>query len=256
MIRWGVLLLCLLPLWPQVAFSQNYSPAFIIQAFNEIALKNEYSLQGNAVRKWQQPISVWIDHQVPDQEIHTRLVKMHLDHLTEITGHPIALVNRKTDANLTIVFTRQSKWRQEVAKQFGQQAASHTHGAVCMANFRTRGNFEIKSAGVIIPVDQARMHGKLVSCIVEELTQVMGLPNDSEKVFPSIFNDKTPEELLTGLDYLLLKALYNPAMKVGMDRSGALPVLHKLTRRWLKQGTIQSANKDVKRGELYTLLGY
>jgi len=127
---------------------------------------------------------------------------------------------------------------------------------VCMANFRVDGQYEIKKAIVIIPVDQARMHGKLVSCVVEEITQILGLPNDSERAYPSIFNDKTPESLLSGLDYLLLKALYNDAIKPGMTANEVTPVMQNLIRRWQKDGTIQSAAQAVKTGELYPLLGY
>ncbi|MGH1462250.1 MAG: DUF2927 domain-containing protein [Neptuniibacter sp.] len=234
--------------WPE--------PTFISQAFKEIALRNEYSLQGNFVRKWNSPMNMWIDHQVGDQMMHTDLIRMHIQHLTKITGHKINLVKKEKQANFKIILTRQSLWKSQVEKFFGKGAVEHTQEAVCMANFRVNGHYEIQSATVIIPVDQARMHGKLVSCIVEEITQVMGLPNDSEKVFPSIFNDKTPEQLLTGLDYLLLKILYSQNIKAGMSTAEALPKVQDLIRNWQKNGTIQAAEKEVRLGELYPLLGY
>ncbi len=222
----------------------------------EVALRNEYTQRGNFVRKWKEPVKIWIDHQVPDEEMHTRLVKMHIAHLRAITGHSIDLVKVEQEANLKLIFTRQSKWQQQVSEEFGANAVPHVKGAVCMANFRVDGQYEIKKAIVIIPVDQARMHGKLVSCVVEEITQILGLPNDSERAYPSIFNDKTPESLLSGLDYLLLKALYNDAIKPGMTANEVTPVMQNLIRRWQKDGTIQSAAQAVKTGELYPLLGY
>lgn len=238
---------------PAVRWQQ---PEFILKAFKEVALRNEYSLQGRMVRRWSKPIRVWLDHQVPDAEVHTSLVNMHLKHLSEITGLSIKTVSRKRDANLVMVFTKQSLWKRQVGELFGKRAEKIVHGAVCMANFRVNGRYEIDQAAVIIPVDQARMHGKLVTCIVEEITQVMGLPNDSEKVYPSIFNDRTPETLLSGLDYLLLKLLYQPVIKPGMTEEQALPRLKKVITEWQSDGTIQSAHKIVKRGELYPLLGY
>ena len=232
------------------------APEYLVQAFSEIALRNEYTQQGQLVRRWQKPVNVWLDHQVADRELHTDLVRMHIKHLSQITGHPIRLVSEQRKANLTVVFTRQAQWRSQVRKRFGKEAEKVVHGAVCMANFRTDGRGEIIQADVIIPVDQARMHGKLVTCIVEEITQVMGLPNDSDKVYPSIFNDKTPEDLLSGLDYLLLKMLYQPQVEPGMDQREVRPLLKKLIRSWQQQGTISSAQREVKRGELYSLLGY
>lgn len=229
---------------------------YLQKAFQEIALRNEYTQQGNVVRKWTKPISIWIDHQVGDQAMHTELVSLHLDHLRSLTNHPMELANNKKSANIILIFTRQADWGQQVKKLFGPEAASALHGAVCMANFRTNGHYEINQARIIIPVDQARMHGKLVSCIVEELTQVMGLPNDSDEVYPSIFNDKSPEQLLSGLDGLLLKMLYHPDIKSGMDEQQVQPVLKKIIHNWEQNGTITSATKTIRRGALYPLLGY
>ena len=229
---------------------------YLQHAFQEIALRNEYTRRGHVVRKWTKPVTIWIDHQVGDQAMHTELVSLHLNHLQSLTSHPIKLTRDRKSANLRLIFTRQADWGQQVKKLFGPEAAAALHGAVCMANFRTNGHYEIIEARVIIPVDQARMHGKLVSCIVEELTQVMGLPNDSEAVYPSIFNDKTPEELLSGLDGLLLKMLYHPEIKPGMNEQQVRPVLKKIIHKWQQNGTITSAAKTVRRGALYPLLGY
>ncbi|MCZ8488265.1 DUF2927 domain-containing protein [Vibrio lentus] len=67
----------------------------------------------------------------------------------------------------------------------------------------------------MIPVDQARARGKLVACIVEEITQVLGLPNETQTK-PTLLSSMTtmPEDLLTSLDVVLLKLLYEPELKV------------------------------------------
>lgn len=233
-----------------------HNPKFLLTAFQEVALKNEYASGGGYVRRWEQPVRVWIDHQVADRALHTELVSKHIEHLSEITGLSIILVQQRAKSNLQIMFTRQSAWAHQVESMFGSAAKGVVHGAVCMANIRENKQHEIVQAGIIIPVDQARMHGKLVSCVVEELTQVLGLPNDSERVYPSIFNDKTPDVLLTGLDYLLLKMLYHPKLHSGMDSEQVSAQLQTVIRQWQSAGTIATASRDVKSGQLYTLLGY
>jgi len=95
-----------------------------------------------------------------------------------------------------------------------------------------------------------------VACVVEEITQVLGLPNDSEKVFPSIFNDKTPQDLLTGLDYILLKLLYSTEIKAGMTTTEVQPIIQKQLIQWQRDGTLSDADKTVRQGQLYGLLGY
>ena len=60
------------------------------------------------------------------------------------------------------------------------------------------------------------------ACVVEEMTQVLGLPNDSNAVKPSIFNDQSRYFELTAHDRLMLKMLYDPRITVGMARRDAL----------------------------------
>lgn len=229
---------------------------YITQAFSEIALKNEYDVAKHRVRKWRIPVRVFVEHQVGDRALHTQLVQMHLAHLAEITEHDIQLVDTLLDANLHLVFTRQSQWESEVMRLMGPSSAKNVHGSVCMAKFALNAKSEIERAWVIIPVDQAQMHGKLVACVVEEITQVLGLPNDSEKVFPSIFNDKTPQDLLTGLDFILLKLLYNPSIRAGMTAAEVKAPLQILLEQWQRDGTLIHADKTVRQGQLYPLLGY
>ncbi|MCS6178648.1 DUF2927 domain-containing protein [Shewanella baltica] len=229
---------------------------YITQAFSEIALKNEYDVAKHKVRKWRIPVRVFVEHQVGDMALHTQLVQMHLAHLAEITGHDIQLVDTLLDANLHLVFTRQSQWESEVTRLMGPSSAKNVHGSVCMAKFALNAKSEIERAWVIIPVDQAQMHGKLVACVVEEITQVLGLPNDSEKVFPSIFNDKTPQDLLTGLDFILLKLLYSPNIRAGMTAAEVKAPLQILLEQWQRDDTLINADKTVRQGQLYPLLGY
>lgn len=244
----------LIPTLTPVADWKNLT--YITQAFSEIALKNEYDVAKHKVRKWRIPVRVFVEHQVGDRALHTQLVRMHLAHLAEITGHDIQLVDTLLDANLHLVFTRQSQWESEVTRLMGPSSAKNVHGSVCMAKFALNAKSEIERAWVIIPVDQAKMHGKLVACIVEEITQVLGLPNDSEKVFPSIFNDKTPQDLLTGLDFILLKLLYNPSIRAGMTAAEVKAPLQFLLEQWQRDGTLIHADKTVRQGQLYPLLGY
>ncbi|MBP8189865.1 MAG: DUF2927 domain-containing protein, partial [Aeromonas sp.] len=89
-----------------------------------------------------------------------------------------------------------------------------------------------------------------LDCVVEELTQVMGLPNDSDKVFPSIFNDNSIDSFPTGLDYVLLKLAYHPALHAGMTADEvrtALPIALKALRT---NGDIAEANHRVQSGSL------
>lgn len=232
------------------------TPEYLQQAFIEVAMRNEYDSAKHQVRKWQQPLRIWLDHRVGDEQKHTQVATMHIEHLAAITGHELQLVSNLQQSNVHLVFTRQSRWTQEVAELLGSGAVKNLHSAVCIASVRVNAAGEIVNAWIVIPVDQAQMHGKLVACVVEELTQIMGLPNDSEKVFPSIFNDKTPQNLLSGLDGLLLKMLYYEEVTPGMSEDKVRGVLTPLLERWSRDGTLADADKIIRQGRLYPLLGY
>lgn len=252
------LLVCLLSglAMPAMAREAWQEPAFLQQAFADIALRNEFSNGEQPVRKWRQPIKVWLVHHVDQNKEHTLLTTYHLNHLSNITGHPISLAHSQAEANFTVVFTHLQLWRNEIALVSGNLTLKPPSNAACMFGIDLDDKGAIKKAWVVIPVDFAQEHRLMLSCIVEETTQAMGLTNDSDRVFPSIFNDRTPEALLTGVDGLLLKMLYHPKVKVGMRGPQVQPVLADILRQWQQDGTIDNAERNIRQSELYEMMGY
>ncbi|RJX70231.1 DUF2927 domain-containing protein [Vibrio sinensis] len=229
--------------------------SFVKRAFLEVALKNEYSSGDKPLVKWQQPIKIWVKHKVADQILHDELVDAHLLHLQKITGHSISRVSTRKHANVIWIFTRESLWQQDISQEIGKDALKHIHGAICTASYRVSvKNKDIVRATVIVPVDQSRAHGKLLACIVEEITQVMGLPNDSQLAYPSIFNDRTPDDLLSPLDVVLLKLLYEPSLKSGMSKSQVSDQIDILLVQYQRDGILKNAVNVSRSAPLWKIL--
>lgn len=74
-----------------------------------------------------------------------------------------------------------------------------------------------------------------LSCIHEEISQGLGLPNDSPRARPSIFNDDDEFALLTSHDEKLLSMLYDPRLRQGMSADEARPVTRILARELMGQ---------------------
>lgn len=229
---------------------------FIETVFYNVALQHEYSSGTKLLAKWQQPIKIWIDHRVGDQELHQELAELHIQHLAQVTQHPVSLVDKESEANVKWIYTRQSKWISESKRVLNLKSTEHLNSAICTAGYRTNSKGEIVYAGIIIPVDQARSRGKLVACIVEEITQVLGLPNDSDKAYPSIFNDHTPEDLLSPLDVVLLQLLYESELKPGMTKAQVKPIVRKILKRYQETGVLKRAPNTAQQAPLYQLIGY
>lgn len=244
---------------PKVTLAGWPHADYIVESFLEIALKSEYSKKAKSVRKWPtQGIHYRYVHRVADKGLHEELSELHLRHLQLITGLPIKPANTPKNANLLIVFSQEQSLKNDLQRFFGIQSSSKREylfrHSVCLGHFSTNATGAIQKAVVIIPVDRARGQAKLIDCIVEELTQILGLPNDSEKVFPSIFNDRSIDQLLSGLDYILLKILYDPLLIAGMDETNARPVVAAIVARLINNGVVGHADSKVRQGGLYPLL--
>lgn len=243
-----------------LSFPANTAPVhwknndYILKSFLDITLNREHGGQAGHVNKWLTPIRYYIVDRTGDQDLHQRMVTDHLHHLSTITSLDITPVEQPEDANLRILFSSEQHLDQHLLENFGLSNQSFRQqiirDSVCLARVRTSSNGEINAAAVIIPVDRARAHGKLMSCVVEELTQILGLVNDSNQVFPSIFNDRSFNDFLSGLDFILLKLLYESEVKPGMDHTEVKKQVTSLLSRPGFQSVIESAEQKVRENSL------
>ncbi|MBS4702367.1 DUF2927 domain-containing protein [Aeromonas veronii] len=232
------------------------SDSYLTESFMAIAMEREYGeARQTRFARWQQPIRLQLINESGDKPLQADVVKVQAAHLARITGHSISMVAAKP--NLTLIMTDYSKMKSWANRTMGGDPSVKMalKEGLCLANFATNAKHEISRATIIIPVDYSRAKGRFLDCVVEEFTQVMGLPNDSDKVFPSIFNDNSIDSFLTGLDYVLLKMAYHPALKAGMSSDeirAALPIaLADLRAR----GEIREANRRVQQQSLKSWAG-
>lgn len=249
-----VLLICAAPPAPATDKAHWKTPGYLVDSFVDIALGNEYSKAPSPVRKWAAPVNYFVVHQIGDQALHQDLIRTHLEHLARITGVNIRPAPSQADANLLVVLTSEDQLKDDLLNYFGWRSEKRRERfyreAVCLGVFNLQKPGTIIRAVTIIPVDRARSRGKLLACVVEELTQIMGLPNDSIKVFPSVFNDLSTDVFLTGLDYLLLKMLYDPRVKAGMSEATVRPVLRQIAAEFERDGWFERADRIAAEGGL------
>lgn len=229
-------------------------PQYIIDSFISIALQREHGPANAELNKWQSPILFYIDDRTADEPLHARMVEQHLQHLASITGLQITAAASPEQANLNIIFSTETRLDKELQtdlsinnKAFRQEISA---SSVCLGRIAVDAEGRINKARVLIPVDRARAHAKLMACVVEELTQVLGLANDSTRVYPSIFNDRSFNDFLTGLDYLLLKLLYHPALSAGMKNSEVSQRVSEIVATEAFQSQIGDAHQTVRDGSL------
>lgn len=227
---------------------------YIQKAFSEIALKNEYKKTSAKLLKWQTPINYqFFYYQLPKNPMVETLFTEHLKHLQEITLLPITASNTQHNkaVNLRIHLTKDENYAQVIQQKTSADINNLATQSHCMASFKTNRKNEIIKADIVIPVDHAFSKGLLVACVVEETTQIMGLPNDSDWVNPSIANDASKHELLTGLDYIMLKILYHPNIKAGMQGAKLQTTVKRVIHQLEQNNEISKAWKTVNQSGLY-----
>ncbi|MCF6253608.1 MAG: DUF2927 domain-containing protein [Thiomicrorhabdus sp.] len=231
---------------------------YIQSAFNEIALKNEYRTTQKRILKWQEPIRyTFVYHSnMKTNPLVERLFDAHLNHLQNITGHSIQpyKAHHQEKANLSIHLTPDANYSSVIKSVTESQVKQIAQKSHCMASFNKNKNNAIIEAQVILPVDHVFSRGLLITCIVEETTQILGLPNDSDWVNPSIANDASKIELLTGLDYLLLKILYDKSLKAGAPFPQNQKTIQHVINKLETNGEIKHASKTIKQTGLFPLI--
>jgi hypothetical protein len=198
---------------------------YVVDSFDRIVFHAEFDQAlDQRVAKWVDPLNVYLDIRAGDPTLYERLVENHLVDIRFLTGLESRIVDNPAEANIFMVFDRDDRLIQSTVSYHPPLATDSSSVAktLCFGIYSVNPHSEIVRAVIAIPTDRAASAGKLGACIVEEMTQIMGLPNDSEEVFPSIFNDLSADDELTELDRMLIRLLYDPALPTGMDREQAL----------------------------------
>jgi hypothetical protein len=225
-----------------------FTDRMLADNFVRVALYDEYirSDRGlvarpvqSRLRRWDQPVrmslrfgdSVPADRQATDRA----RIGSFLDRLQAISGHPIRL--SESQPNFFIYVVNEDE-RQALGPRINTLLPGLTSADIAGITDMPRATYclvyAISSGGgstytkafAVIRAEHPDL--MRLSCLHEEITQGLGLANDSPAARPSIFNDDEEFALLTPMDELMLKMLYNPLLTPGMTEAEARPIVNAL----------------------------
>lgn len=249
MIRFSIYAFALLISYQTFAKERWQDDSYIQKSFVQIALEREYKeTKHPKIIRWSKPIKLFFESESGDANLQKELLSVHAKHLSYITGLSIEFTDDPQKANMFAIFTTYENMENKVSQYIGdpERIRAALDEAICLANFSRNSHYEITKGSIIIPVDYARSKARFLDCIVEEITQLLGLPNDSNDVFPSIFNDVSIDTYLSPLDYLLLKALYSSHLKQGMDVEQTNTIFPTVLKELHDNKEIENAAKRVQ----------
>lgn len=189
----------------------------LINQFHQVAFTGEYDGRRPRGRiiKWTGPLRLHITG--IGSSTYFDEVERFAGTLARLTGTRIQLVNDRNWANVRINMLSK------------RQMAYIRPDQDCYAEVRFHETgFYIEQADVHITADDPVMRKH---CIHEELTQIMGLTNDSTLQDVSIFNDFSRQTRLEREDRIMLVALYQPEIRPGMTADQAMPLIGRIMDR-------------------------
>lgn len=180
-----------------------------IDYFNEIAFGLEYGKSG-VIHKWDKP-EITISVKGDPAEEHIKELNEVMDELSDLTNINFKIVDKNPD--IRIYFINHSEFNKYITNK---NTAEQNWGYFYLW---WRSNNEIYRSNIYIAIDKGTIESQL-HLIREELTQCMGLMNDSYSYEDSIFYQGwgTVREY-SGVDKTVIKLLYNPKIKPGMTKS-------------------------------------
>jgi hypothetical protein len=225
-----------------------FTDRMLAENFIRIALFDEYtqSSQGlvaqateSRLRRWDQPIRVGLRFgaSVPEDRQATDRARIasFLARLSQVSGHPIRLSDASPNFFVYIVNEDERRALGPVIEAnlpglSPSEIAGITNmprSTYCLVYAMSAGNGSTYTRAMAVIRSE---HPDLMrlSCIHEEVTQGLGLANDSPAARPSIFNDDEEFALLTPMDELMLKMLYSPRLSPGMTEAEARPIVESL----------------------------
>lgn len=233
-----IVLSCLIYFYYRNYRINNYKPSEyekdLIGYFNEVALNSEFYDNPKCIIKWLKPMKLFINKDGSLNEQSSR-VKQVVDKINNLvtSGFNIQLVDDKSKANAIIYLNTPEQVRSlrpDFYKKFSKVQIGEDVAGFTYMEYRLDNGY-INRAFVFININET-LETQL-SVILEELSQSIGIPNDSEKYKESIFfnNHADSENVIheySAIDKDVIKILYHPKMKAGYNARQANKVMKEL----------------------------
>ncbi|MEM8697870.1 MAG: DUF2927 domain-containing protein [Pseudomonadota bacterium] len=191
--------------------------------------------------RWEEPIRWNLFAPSGERDRVRRDITATFARISELTGIPVSEEPDDSKSNFDILvlgardYGGRVAWARERVSENDAELIAGFRNSEILCRARTyhanRDNADRRRGGIsyaLILIRAGYSDAFRLSCVEEELVQAMGLSNDDRSVRPSIFNDDEEFALLTTHDELLLRILYDPRLRPGMDENEARPVVRRI----------------------------
>lgn len=203
-------------------FSQKFSPQ-AKNYFKEIAIGSEYG-RGKKVVKWTKNMKIFVmGDKIPAMEQELDRIIRELNQLVR----PIKLqrVYSKNQANFYVFFGPVNQYLNKVERNASRYARRNL--AMFYVYYGRKGT--INKGSMYVDTYTMKAKDTRKHLLREELTQALGLMNDSYKYPNSVFYQKFSRAInFAKIDKQIIRLLYNNKIKPGMNRQQVEQILGQL----------------------------
>lgn len=195
--------------------------------FHEVVLGSELGNTNKRIRKWTRDVNIFVTGESVsylNAELHN--IVNELNELIDTID--ITIVDSANDANFIIYFGDGATYA-----KFEPNAASYIEDnwGIFWVYWNKRN--EIYKGSMLVDIAQTRKVSASIAAqkhlLREELTQSLGMMNDSYQHKDSIFYQKfTYTTRYSALDEFIIKLLYNSTIKAGMNGAQVTEIYHNL----------------------------
>ena len=200
------------------ACSAPNPPLSLYDRFILVALTDDAGNPLDRLYRWEFPLR--IAYRGPER--YRDDVRRHAELLAKAAGIPVRYV--ENDPNMTVLITGRQELR-PLANQVGQRYYNRDAGHFsCFGAHADESTIEQPNVIVGIANDLTPVH--IRSCIIQEMTQMLGLYGDLDGRTDTNFASRNGARALTEYDLQLLAILYDERLRDLMPRRAAIAVLH------------------------------
>ncbi len=184
-------------------------------------------LASPVIAKWQGPVRLAV--QGKPKPRHLDFLRRHAATLSGLTGVSIEPVEEREAANVNVVFVPRAQMSKikigGVPEDLIRKLAG-PGGCYFVSWQKPPGTI----IGAVIVANTDRDIAEINHCLLEELTQSLGMPNDTDILRPSIFSDHDKLTDLSRSDVIVVRTLYDPRLKAGTPKAEALGTIPAVIR--------------------------
>lgn len=197
----------------------------LVAHFSEVVFGVEYAsltARPDRLAKWAGPV-VGVNVQGRQTPALIGLASKHVQNLAKLTGLQFRTLKAgETIPSIDLVFLKRAEMGNingaNLDPAIIRSMASDPTMVCYFLTWKLPPEIIVKAMVVVnVEADPVRID----ACLLEELTQVMGLPNDVSSYWPSMFNPNDASTIHSPWDELYIKTLYDPRLKPGMSPTDA-----------------------------------